>query len=243
MINIIFYALIPVVFLALFTDFLIFDEEVILIVSVLIFLGASYNAVSGFLVSSLSDRAEVIKKSFDNYFLIKIGTLNTLVSTYQKVYETNSELVKVIGITHKHLEDIRNLRTTEVEYFLNYSVNQHLQGVLAEELQLFRSIYAVKLQKFFSELQLTWSFQEFKDVLSSEEQNALEIFDEVEKASVIINNNKLALLPLSIISKSDLVTLSGFANIANIFSFVAEDINAEAYFIFENLLALKSIGK
>jgi len=243
MINIIFYALIPVVFLALFTDFLIFDEEVILIVSVLIFLGASYNAVSGFLVSSLSDRAEVIKKSFDNYFLLKIGTLNTLVSTYQKVYETNSELVKVIGITHKHLEDIKNLRSTEVEYFLNYSINQHLQSILAEELQLFRSIYAVKLQNFFAELQSTWSFQEYKDVLSLEEQNDLEIFDEVEKASSVINDNKLSLLPLSIISKNDLANLNNFVNISNILSFILEDTSVENYFIFDNLLAFKTIAR
>lgn len=71
MMNVIFYALIPVVLLALMKNYLLFDEEVILIVSVLIFLGASYNIISGFLVTGLSERAEMIKKNFDNYFFLK----------------------------------------------------------------------------------------------------------------------------------------------------------------------------
>jgi len=243
MINFIFYSLIPVVFLALVKDYLIFDEEVILIVSVLIFLGASYNTVAGFLVSSLADRSEVIKKSFDNYFLLKMGTLNTLMVTYQKVYETNSELVKVIGITHKQLENIKNLRGVEVEYFLNYSVNQHLQAILAEELQLFRSVYAVKLRNFFSELQLTWNLQELKDYLEQEQQKDLGVFEEVEKASAIINTNKLNLLPLSIIQKNDLSFLNDFVIVGNVLSFIIDDLDALDYFIFRNLFTLKALNK
>lgn len=239
MMNVIFYALIPVVLLALMKNYLLFDEEVILIVSVLIFLGASYNIISGFLVTGLSERAEMIKKNFDNYFFFKVGTLKTLIDTYQKVYETNNELVKVIGVTYNQLEIIKTLRGVEIENFLGYVVNQHLQNILAEELQLFKNIYYSKLQNFFYELQLTWGLQQVKDVLDVDEQQSLEVLDEVQKAAEVINSNKVALLPLSSVLKGDLVFMNNFVSIFRVLGYVSAGLLVDVYVLFWNLLSCK----
>jgi len=208
----VFYGILLVFLAILAKGILIVDEEMILIISVLIFLGSSYNAVSGFLVSSLSDRAEAIHKTFNTYFLSKITTLTLLLGTYQKVYDTNADLVKVIGFTSNKLFTIRDVRNNEVEQFVNFLINNQLNIIISEELNLLRALYYMKIKLFFQNLLLNWKLYDIRSLVA-EDSFLLDGFD---KASGVIKQNKLALLPLSSMSSSDLSLFNYFGRIGHI---------------------------
>jgi len=183
-------------------------------------------------MSSLNERAEGIRKTFDNYFTLKITTLTTLLSTYQKIYDTNVDLVKVIGVTANSLQDIRNLRNKEVEYFFNFIINQQLHLILTEEISLLRTLYYNKIKFFFNNLLRSWKLYEIRGVLNED------VFDEFTNASKIINNKKLSLLPLSSMSSNDLVLFSNIESIRNI----VDTLRLDSDFLFSYLLVNLIIG-
>jgi hypothetical protein len=237
--NLVFYFILFLFFLVLVKGLLVVDEEIILIISVLIFLGGSYNSVSGFVVSGLADRAENIKKFFENFFLLKMNVVSILLSTYQKVYDTNSDIVKIIGVVANQLEVIRESRNSEVEYFLNFVVNNQLNTIATEEIHLLRSLFYNKVKLFFSNLLKGWKLYEIRGLVKSSE-DTFNIFDDFVQSSKIINQNKLALLPLSSVATSDLALLSNLAKIKSVLClmFIAADFLI-SYILVNTLLGLK----
>lgn len=237
--SLVFFVILFLFLIVLAKGLLIVDEEVILIISVLIFLGGSYNSVSGFLVAALVDRAENIRKIFDNYFLLKINVVSTLLNTYQKVYDTNSDIVKIIGITTNELAVIRESRNGEVEHFLNFVVNSQLNTIAVEEIHLLRTLFYNKVKLFFSTLLKGWKLYEIRGLAKSSE----DIFDDFVQSSKIINENKLALLPLSSIATSDLGLLNNLAKLQSIFCLVFEESNfLVSYIFFNTLLGLRQLA-
>jgi len=228
--NFVFYGLLLVFLGILFQEILIVDEEMILIISVLIFLGSSYNVVSSFLMTSLSERADGIRKTFDNYFILKTTTLTTLLNTYQRIYDTNIDLVKVIGITSNSLQDIRTLRNKEVEHFFNFIINQQLHFIITEEINLLRVLYYNKIKFFFNNLLKSWKLYEIRGLVNED------VFDEFTNASKIINNKKLSLLPLSSMNSNDLVLFSSIDSLRNVIGNLGLDSNFLVSYLLVNLL-------
>lgn len=220
---------------------LIVDEEMILIISVLIFLGSSYNAVSSFLISSLNDRAESIKKVFDTYFILKINTLNSLLATYEKIYNTNKDLVNVIGVTAKQLQHIQQARNKEVDFFLNYVVNSQLNIILAEEINLVKTVYYNKIKLFFSSLLGSWKLYSVHGLVSS---SITGIFDDFEKASKVINENKVSLLPLSSVVNSDILLLQAVSRIILVLEYIVGSNNVLISYVLSNyVFSVKGLSR
>jgi len=238
----IFYIILLAFLLILSQGILAVDEEMILIISVLLFLGSSYNAISGFLVSSLSDRAETIKKLFDNFFILKINTLTTLLGTYQKVYDTNVDLINVIGITAAELQTVREARNKEVDYFINFIVNNQLNIILSEEIQLLRVLYYNKVKSFFQVLLTNWKLYEVRGLVN-EEISSFNIFEEFDKSSSVINDNKLALLPLSSMGLTDYNLFSKISKIKSFLDYIFLVPNfVSTYILINLLLGVKSLS-
>lgn len=237
----IFYIILVLFFLALFGEFLVFDEEFILITSVLLFLGASYNTIAGFLVSFLDDRSIVIKRNFKAYFAIKTLTLTTILDTYKRINNSNLELLNILNVVHGSLSELKETRNVEVEHFLNYFINSQLNVVLLEKLNFIKNIYFRKLNLFFSNLLVNWRIFELRNILNSDDLVYLSIIDDLEKSANLLNSKKLDLLSISMLSNDDLLNFRALGFLSNIFTYI--DLRDDFLFSYVAYLYISSLKK
>jgi len=236
----IFYTILLVFAFLLFGEFLVFDEEFILITSVLLFLGASYNTVSGFLVDFLADRAAIIRKNFKTIFAIKILTLKTTLDTYHRINNSNIELLNVLRVVHLKLDEVKAVRIGEVENFLGYIVNNQLNVILLEKLNFIKNIYVKKISLFFSNLLLDWRAFEFRNLLEIKDLHFFKNLEDLEKSSNLIGFKKLNLLPLSILRKQDLMHFNTLGILFNMFrSIIFSNDFVFSYIVYLYIVNLK----
>jgi hypothetical protein len=235
----IFYIILLLFFGALFGEFLVFDEEFILITSVLLFLGASYNTIVSFLIGFLAERSDLIRKNFKLFFQNKILTLKIMLGTYERISNVNSELVKVVSTLAISLQEAKKSRSEEVTYFFNYAVNAQLNSILLEELNLIKVAYLKRLNLFFSSILVDWRLFEVRNALTYSDLLYVENFYELESASKLISLRKSSLLPLTILSRSSVNNFNAFTNLENLYNFLGlRDNFLYFYFIFIYLVSL-----
>ena len=118
---------------ALSKEFLVFNEEVLVLLAFAIFIYLLVNYGGEMIASELDARKEKIKEEFDLYKNLQEKTFTHLISYHQKQKLLNSEIKEIFEISRAEISNIEKYYENSLQNFLVTNLEERLKRVATNE--------------------------------------------------------------------------------------------------------------
>ena len=121
------------VLVALSKEFLVFNEEVLVLLAFAIFIYLLVNYGGEMIAGELDSRKEKIKEEFDLYKNLQEKTFTHLISYHQKQKLLSSEIKEVFEIRNQKLLILKNIMRIHYKIYLYLNFEERLKRVSTNE--------------------------------------------------------------------------------------------------------------